>query len=75
MTAAPLAVGTLVRHINQEWARPGTATARITAVAGPYNDGSYEYQVLAGWEFARQISADNPMTRTTWWSSLATTTA
>lgn len=69
MPKPPLPVGTRVWHINQQWAR--SATAEITAVMGPYNDGSYEYMVLAGENFARQLGPDNPMTRVAQWSSFA----
>jgi hypothetical protein len=70
VTTIPLAVGTPVRHLGQQWAREATAT--ITDVKGPYNDGSYEYEVLAGADFSRRLGDSNPQTRTTWWPSWAT---
>ncbi|WP_309031345.1 hypothetical protein [Streptomyces alfalfae] len=70
--AHPLPVGTRVRHYGQQWpaARRGTATVR--EVKGPLHDGSYEYRVTATVDFSRQPGSDNPETRETWWSSLAT---
>jgi hypothetical protein len=70
MTAHPLPVGTPVRHYGQQWAR--TATATVREVKGPVYDGSYEYRVTCGVDFSRRLSPDNPETRDTWWSSLAT---
>jgi hypothetical protein len=69
----PLPVGTPVHHSNQIWsAAAHVATGVIEAVKGPYYDGSFEYQVLTGEDFGRRPGPDNPQTRTTWWSSLAT---
>jgi hypothetical protein len=71
---APLSVGARVSHISQEWATSSTApdgTAQIVEVRGPYNDGSYEYLVLACRDFSRRPGPANPMDRETWWSSLA----
>ncbi len=73
MTDHPLPVGTPVRHIGQCWARAATAT--ITGIKGPYNDGAYEYEVLAGEDFSRRLSDTNPQTRTVWWASYATVDA
>lgn len=75
MPDAPLPVSTRVYHHSQQWpgARRGTAT--ITAVKGPYYDDTYEYEVLTGVDFSRSPGPDNPETRTTWWSSLATSPA
>ncbi|MCY0917038.1 hypothetical protein OS965_02455 [Streptomyces sp. H27-G5] len=72
----PLPVGTRVTHINQQWANAHTTpegTAVIVEARGPYNDGSYEYRVLACHDFSRQPGPDNPLDRETWWSSLAVT--
>lgn len=69
-----LPAGTPVHHVSQEWAH-GQATAVITAVRGPFFDLSYEYEVQAGEDFSRPVGPDNPMTRSTWWSSLATAAA
>lgn len=73
--SAPLPVGTRVVHISQEWAHSWNipnGTAEIVEVRGPYNDGSWEYRVLATQDFSRRPGPDNPMDRETWWSSLAT---
>lgn len=68
-----LPTGTKVRHSNQEWARgEGIFTAEITEVKGPCGDGTFEYEVLAGRDFSRSISDDNPMDRLAWWSSRCT---
>lgn len=72
---APLPVGTRVTHINQQWANSVVAprgTAEILEARGPYNDGSYEYRVLAARDFSRRPGPDNPLVRETWWSSNAT---
>jgi hypothetical protein len=68
----PYPAGTRVRHYGQQWpaARVGTATVR--EAVGPLHDGSYEYRVTAGEDFSRRTGPDNPETRETWWSSLAT---
>jgi hypothetical protein len=65
----PLAPGTPVRHVNQEWARE--ATAVIVQAHGPFLDDVYEYVVAAGVDFSRPVSQSNPMTRPAQWSSLA----
>jgi hypothetical protein len=71
MSTHPLPVGTVVRHYGQQFpaAREGTAT--ITAVKGPYRDGSYEYEVETGRDFSRMPGPGNPPERR-WWSSFAT---
>lgn len=71
----PLPVGTRVTHVNQQWATSRVApegTAEILEVRGPYNDGSWEYLVLAACYFSRRPGPDNPLDRETWWSSNAT---
>lgn len=71
-TGAPLAIGTRVSHVNQQWHRNhmgGTAT--VYGSEGPYSDGSYEYDVMAGEDIARRTGADNKEIRPTRWSSLA----
>jgi hypothetical protein len=66
----PWPVNTLVRHVNQEWAR-SIPTARIIEVHGPYADGTFEYKVLAARRFSERPSPSNPMDRETMWSSNA----
>lgn len=66
----PYPVGTLVRHINQEWATR-YPTARITKVH-PQGDGDFEYEVMCGRIFSMPISSTNPMDRTSMWHSRAT---
>lgn len=66
----PYPVGSLVRHINQEWATT-FPTARITSVH-PQGDGTFEYGVKAGMIFSERISASNPMARDAMWHSRAT---
>ena len=69
----PLPKGTRVYHSSQQWHRPHMGgTAHIVGVSGPYNDGSYEYDVMAGVHFSRRTGEDNPETRETRWSSLMT---
>lgn len=68
----PLSVGTRVHHAGQQWSAARRGTATIREIKGPYNDGAYEYRVLATEDFSRQPSADNPETRDTWWASYAT---
>jgi hypothetical protein len=68
----PLFPSRRVYHCNQRWEAARRGTATITAVKGPYNDGSYEYEVLTTEDFSRRPGPDNPETRRTWWSSLAT---
>lgn len=71
---APLPAGTRIAHINQQWAISRTSpggTAEILEARGPYNDGSWEYRVLACRDFSRRPGRDNPMDRETWWNSLA----
>ncbi|MEU9415203.1 hypothetical protein [Streptomyces sp. NPDC048272] len=78
MSDHPLPVGTRVTHVNQQWANRRTApegTAKIVEARGPYNDGSYEYLVLACRDFSRQPGPGNRMDRETWWSSLAVQSA
>lgn len=70
MISHPLPPGAPVRHINQEWARE--ATAEIIDWDGPDADGGYEYRVLAGQDFSRQLGFDNVMDRVAQWSSRAT---
>jgi hypothetical protein len=72
VTAAhPLPAGTRVRHYGQQWPAARRGTATIVDAKGPYNDGSWEYLVLAGADFSRATGPDNPETREAWWSSLA----
>jgi hypothetical protein len=75
MPDAPLPAGRRVYHCNQVWPAglPG-GTARIIVAVLCY-DGSYEYQVLTAEDFSRRPGPDNPETRRTWWSSLATVPA
>lgn len=68
----PLPVGTHVRHHDQQWSQARRGTAEIITVRGPWPDGAYEYEVLAGRDFSRPLSEHNPMTRRTWWPSHAT---
>lgn len=71
VTGVPLATGTRVRHSGQRWHRDhmgGTAT--VYGSEGPYFDGTYEYDVMAGNDFSRATGADNPETRPVRWSSL-----
>lgn len=75
MSEHPLPVGMRVRHYGQQWSAARTGTATIRDVKGPYNDGSYEYRVLATEDFARRTGPDNPETRDTWWNSAATVPA
>ncbi|MFE2850575.1 hypothetical protein ACFXJO_05505 [Streptomyces lavendulae] len=61
-------------HVNQQWATSALApdgTAEILEVRGLYNDGAYEYRVLAARDFSRRPGPDNPLDRETWWSSQA----
>jgi hypothetical protein len=72
MPDTPLFPGTRVYHSNQVWAAAlPSGTARIIA-AVLCCDGSYEYEVLTGEDFSCRPGPDNPETRRTWWSSLAT---
>lgn len=68
----PLPVGARVRHYGQQWPAARTGTATVREVVGPQYDGSYEYWVTTGDDFSRRTGPDNPETRETWWSSLAT---
>lgn len=68
----PLPAGTRVRHYSQQWTAALTGTATIREVKGPYSDGAYEYRVTTTQHFSRPPGPDNPETRETWWSSLAT---
>lgn len=68
----PLAVGTRVRHVSQQWATGDIWTAEITRVSNRWWDGTFEYDVLAGELFACRLSETNPMTRVTTWSSRCT---
>lgn len=72
MSEQPMASGTRVHHINQQWAAARHGTATIREIKGPYRDGSYEYRVDATEDFSRQPGPENPETRSVWWSSLAT---
>lgn len=74
MADHPFPAGTRVTHINQQWAnrtRTPDGTAEILEARGPYNDGSWEYRVLAARDFSRRPGPDNPLGRETWWSSQA----
>ncbi|MDQ1041506.1 hypothetical protein QFZ75_008008 [Streptomyces sp. V3I8] len=66
-----LAPGALVSHTAQEWAH-SKATAVVVGVTREHHDGTCEYAVMAGQEFARRIGEDNPMTRETEWNSART---
>lgn len=68
----PLPVGTRVWHYGQQWPTAGRGTATITAVKGPWPDGTWEYRVRAGEDFSRATGPHNRETRETWWSSAAT---
>lgn len=69
----PYPAGTRVYHAGQQWHRAHMdGTAHVVDSKGPYSDGSYEYDVLAGEDFSRQTGPDNPETRRTWWSSMVT---
>lgn len=71
-TVHPLEVGDEVRHINQEWATSGIATAIVHAVSERHHDGTYEYTVLAPSDFSRRPSEDNPLREYKQWSSRTT---
>jgi hypothetical protein len=69
-TEHPLSLGARVYHMSQQWHRPDMGgTAQVVEVYGPLRDGSYEYTVLTGIEFSRQVGPHNPMIRETKWSS------
>ncbi len=73
MSEHPYLQGDRVYHAGQGWHRPhmgGTAT--VVAWEGPMNDGSYEYEVIAGAEFSRRTGPENPEVRPVRWSSLVT---
>lgn len=75
MTARPLAIGTRVTHVNQQWATSTATpdgTAEILETRGPCNDGTWEYRVRACRDFSRRPGSDNPIDRETWWNSRAT---
>lgn len=72
MTEHPLAVGTRVRHMGQQWGTARFGTATIQEVKGPYYDDSYEYLVTTGEDFSRSPGPGNPETRQTWWASYTT---
>ncbi len=71
-TVHPLPVGTRVHSLGQQWAAARKGTATITAIKGPWPDGSYEYEVLTGVDFSRAPGPNNPQTRTTRWASYNT---
>ncbi|MDX3020044.1 hypothetical protein [Streptomyces acidiscabies] len=73
MAEHPYPVGSRVRHYGQQWPAARRGTATVCEVVGPLRDGSYEYRVDAAVAFSRQPGPDNPETRSTWWSSDATT--
>lgn len=69
----PYPDGTRVYHAGQQWHRSHMGgTASVVSSEGPYHDGTYEYEVMAGVEFSRRTGPDNPEVRATRWSSLAT---
>jgi hypothetical protein len=69
----PLPVGTRVRHAAQAWATRVQApkgTAVVVGVVGQtHADGSFEYKVTTGRDFARSVGPDNPMDQPGEWNS------